>query len=478
MAIDLAALLDAGPHRGRHLGGAERRGGRALGPARAGRGGAPGWSPTLARLLRRRPRRRRAGGALHRRTAGPTARAPTTTPGCSGRAQVAGGAAAGQRRGRRWSPSSDPSRADLVLTRPHGLDPMAGTDLDPVLRNLGVTTIVVTGVSVNVAVTNLVMDAVNLGYQVVLPRDAVARHPARLRRRGDRQHARPAGHRHHHRRRGRGPGRRRDGRAEHRPPRRPRVGHDARPGALGGRAVRRRRGPRRRRRPPQLGRARPVGRRRGARLRRRRHRAGRPGGDLGAELLGVGRRRCSACSRPAAWSCRSTPATRAPRPATSCGRSRARLLVTVERLPRQRLRRRCSPTRTSPTSSGHRRAAPAARRRRAARPWADFVGVGRRDRPPATRSSSVARRSRPDDVADILFTSGTTGNPKGVVCRPTARRSGPSPTGPTWSGLRQGDRYLVVNPFFHAFGYKAGIIACLITGATLRAASRCSTSRR
>jgi nicotinamidase-related amidase len=51
---------------------------------------------------------------------------------------------------------------------------MAGTDLDPVLRNLGVSTVVVTGVSVNIAVTNLVMDAVNAGYRVVLPRDAVA----------------------------------------------------------------------------------------------------------------------------------------------------------------------------------------------------------------------------------------------------------------------------------------------------------------
>jgi nicotinamidase-related amidase len=63
---------------------------------------------------------------------------------------------------------------DLVLTRSHGLNPMAGTDLDAVLRNLGVRTIVATGVSVNIAVTNLVMDAVNLGYDVVLPRDAVA----------------------------------------------------------------------------------------------------------------------------------------------------------------------------------------------------------------------------------------------------------------------------------------------------------------
>jgi nicotinamidase-related amidase len=62
---------------------------------------------------------------------------------------------------------------DLVLTRTHGLNPMAGTDLDAVLRNLGVRTIVVAGVSVNIAVTNLVMDGVNHGYQVVLPRDAV-----------------------------------------------------------------------------------------------------------------------------------------------------------------------------------------------------------------------------------------------------------------------------------------------------------------
>ena len=71
-------------------------------------------------------------------------------------------------------PALGPEEGDLVLTRLHGLSPMAGTDLDPVLRNLGVTTIVVTGVSVNVAVTNLVMDAVNAGYQVVVPRDAVA----------------------------------------------------------------------------------------------------------------------------------------------------------------------------------------------------------------------------------------------------------------------------------------------------------------
>ena len=63
---------------------------------------------------------------------------------------------------------------DVVLTRLHGLGPMGGTDLDPVLRNLGVTTIVGVGVSVNVGMTNFAMDAVNAGYQFVLPRDAVA----------------------------------------------------------------------------------------------------------------------------------------------------------------------------------------------------------------------------------------------------------------------------------------------------------------
>lgn len=68
--------------------------------------------------------------------------------------------------------------ADLVLARYHGLGPMTGTQLDPILRNLGVTTIVGVGVSLNVGVTNLVFDGVNHGYQVVVPRDAVAGVPA------------------------------------------------------------------------------------------------------------------------------------------------------------------------------------------------------------------------------------------------------------------------------------------------------------
>lgn len=75
-------------------------------------------------------------------------------------------------------PQLGPEPTDMVLTRFHGVGPMGGTDLDAVLRNLGVTTIVATGVSVNVGITSLVMDAVNAGYQVVLPRDAVAGVPS------------------------------------------------------------------------------------------------------------------------------------------------------------------------------------------------------------------------------------------------------------------------------------------------------------
>jgi acyl-CoA synthetase (AMP-forming)/AMP-acid ligase II len=72
----------------------------------------------------------------------------------------------------------------------------------------------------------------------------------------------------------------------------------------------------------------------------------------------------------------------------------------------------------------------------------------------------------PDDIGDVIFTSGTTGRPKGVM----TTHSQTVRVFETWSdvvGLRAGDRYLVVNPFFHTFGYKAGIIACLLRGATI-----------
>jgi nicotinamidase-related amidase len=63
---------------------------------------------------------------------------------------------------------------DLVLPRYHGLSPMADGQLDALLRNSGITSVVVAGVSLNVAIPNLVFDAVNRSYQVIVPADAVA----------------------------------------------------------------------------------------------------------------------------------------------------------------------------------------------------------------------------------------------------------------------------------------------------------------
>ncbi len=74
-------------------------------------------------------------------------------------------------------PEIEVAESDLLLARLHGLSPFAGTELDPILRNLGVRTIVGVGVSVNVAIQNLAFDAVNAAYQMVVPRDAVAGFP-------------------------------------------------------------------------------------------------------------------------------------------------------------------------------------------------------------------------------------------------------------------------------------------------------------
>lgn len=96
--------------------------------------------------------------------------------------------------------------------------------------------------------------------------------------------------------------------------------------------------------------------------------------------------------------------------------------------------------------------------------WDEFLAAGA-----AVADAEVTARLgrlRGEDVADILFTSGTTGQPKGVMCSHTQNIR----VFDAWAsvvGLERGDRYLIVNPFFHTFGYKSGWLVCLLRGATI-----------
>jgi acyl-CoA synthetase (AMP-forming)/AMP-acid ligase II len=92
--------------------------------------------------------------------------------------------------------------------------------------------------------------------------------------------------------------------------------------------------------------------------------------------------------------------------------------------------------------------------------WADLA------RGSAEISSAGIPSVDPDDVSDILFTSGTTGRSKGAMSS-HRQAIGVAEAWAKCGGLTEHDRYLVVNPFFHSFGYKAGILAALLRGATI-----------
>ncbi len=97
--------------------------------------------------------------------------------------------------------------------------------------------------------------------------------------------------------------------------------------------------------------------------------------------------------------------------------------------------------------------------------WDEYIARGAKEEALAAVGARAAAVTA-DDVSDILFTSGTTGRSKGVRC---AQRQSLDASA-AWAACGQlirDDRYLCINPFFHNFGYKAGILACLQTGATL-----------
>ncbi|WP_427004852.1 AMP-binding protein [Pseudarthrobacter sp. H2] len=96
--------------------------------------------------------------------------------------------------------------------------------------------------------------------------------------------------------------------------------------------------------------------------------------------------------------------------------------------------------------------------------WTSFLASGASVDP--ERQSSAVAVVVPDDIADILYTSGTTGVPKGVM---SAHRQtlGVARAWAAGAELSREDRYAVVGPFFHGFGYKAGMISSLLAGATI-----------
>ena len=96
--------------------------------------------------------------------------------------------------------------------------------------------------------------------------------------------------------------------------------------------------------------------------------------------------------------------------------------------------------------------------------WSTFII--RKEHVSEQRAGELALSIGGDHLSDLMFTSGTTGKPKGVMSRHGGMIRAFSVFIKTL-GIVPGDRYLVVNPFFHSFGYKAGWVACLLAGATI-----------
>lgn len=96
--------------------------------------------------------------------------------------------------------------------------------------------------------------------------------------------------------------------------------------------------------------------------------------------------------------------------------------------------------------------------------WEAFVASGRGSDDPAVSQALAA--IGPETISDVLFTSGTTGSPKGVMSTHYQLVR----VFRDWGRVvdcREGDRFLIANPFFHVFGYKAGWFAALLCGATI-----------
>ena len=96
--------------------------------------------------------------------------------------------------------------------------------------------------------------------------------------------------------------------------------------------------------------------------------------------------------------------------------------------------------------------------------WDEYLERG--DAVPAANAEARVAAITGDDLADILFTSGTTGRPKGAMTT-HGQNLRVFEVYTAALGLREGDRYLIVNPFFHSFGYKAGWLSSIMRGATI-----------